>query len=86
MFFNEDGILDIDALMVENMSFKRIMEDGSVAPEELQAESDKVVGILRHMQATYDDEQLAEVKELLVEISALFAAYNVYSIQEIDKI
>jgi hypothetical protein len=86
MFFNEEGILDIDGLLAENVSFKRIMEDGVVTPEELHAQSENVVRIMRHMETTYSDEQLTQVKDLLVEVGALFAAYNVYSIQEINSI
>lgn len=86
MFFNEEGILDIDGLLMENVSFKRIMEDGVVTQEELHSQSENVVRILRHMETTYSDEQLTQVKDLLVEVGALFAAYNVYSIQEINNI
>lgn len=86
MFFNEEGILDIDGLLAENVSFKRIMEDGVVTPEELHSQSENVVRILRHMETTYSDEQLTQVKDLLVEVGAMFAAYNVYSIQEINNI
>ena len=86
MFFNEEGILDIDGLLVENVSFKRIMEDGVVTQEELHSQSENVVRILRQMESTYNEEQLTQVKDLLVEVGALFAAYNVYSIQEIETI
>lgn len=86
MFFNEEGILDIDVLLMENVSFKRIMEDGVVTQEELHSQSENVVRILRNMETTYSDEQLTQVKDLLVEVGALFAAYNVYSIQEINNI
>lgn len=86
MFFNEEGILDIDGLLMENVSFKRIMEDGVVTQEELHSQSENVVRILRNMETTYSDEQLTQVKDLLVEVGALFAAYNVYSIQEINNI
>lgn len=30
MFFNAEGILDIDEMIVNNASFKNIMEDGVV--------------------------------------------------------
>ena len=86
MFFNEDGILDIDDLLLENDSFKHIVEDGVITEDEIKSQSDKVVSILQHMEATYAEEQLSEVKGLLTEISALFAAYNLYSIQEINSI
>lgn len=86
MFFNEEGILDLDNFLAGNVSFQRIMEDGVVTAEELADQSDKIVAILRHIEETYSDDQISEVKDLLVEVSALFTAHNVYSIQEIDNI
>lgn len=85
MFFNENGILDIDGSVADNASFKSIMEDGTVTEEELKAQSDKVVAMLHDMEAEYSDGQLAEIKSLLVEAGVLYAAYNFYSIQNINK-
>ena len=83
MFFNENGILNIDEMVENNASFKNIMEDGVVTEEEIKAQSDKVVALLRDMDAKYSEEQLAEIKSLLVESCALYAIYNYYSIQNI---
>lgn len=85
MFFNEEGILNIDEMVVNNASFKAIMEDGVITEEEIKAQSDKVVAILHDMEAKYNEEQLAEIKNLLVESSVLFAVYNFHSIQSINK-
>ena len=85
MFFNEEGILNIDELVVNNVSFKTIMEDGVITEEEIKAQSDKVVAMLHDMEAKYNKEQLAEIKNLLVESSVLYAVYNFYSIQNINK-
>ena len=85
MFFNEDGILNIDEMVVNNASFKTIMEDGVITEEEIKAQSDKVVAMLRDMEAKYSEEQLVEIKNLLVESSVLYAVYNLYSIQNINK-
>ena len=81
MFFNEEGILNIDEMVVSNASFKNIMEDGVVTDEEIKAQSEKVVAMLRDMETKYSAEQLAEIKSLLVESSVLYAVYNFYSIQ-----
>ena len=35
MFFNQDGILNIDEAVAENPSFKKIMEDGMVTDQEV---------------------------------------------------
>ena len=85
MFFNEDGILNIDEMVVNNASFKNIMDDGVVTDEEIKAQSDKVVTMLHDMEAKYNAQQLAEIKTLLAETSVLYAVYNFYSIQNINK-
>lgn len=85
MFFNEKGILDVDEMVLDNASFRNIMEDGIITEEEIKAQSDKVVAMLHDMEAKYGKEQLAEIKDLLVESSVLYAVYNLHSIQNIDK-
>ena len=85
MFFNEEGILNIDEMVAGNASFKTIMEDGVITEEEIKTQSDKVIAMLHDMEAKYSDEQLAEIKSLLVESSVLYAIYNFHSIQNINK-
>lgn len=85
MFFNENGILNIDEMVVENDSFKKIMDDGVVTDEEVMLQSDKVVAMLRSLETKYSEEQLAEIKSLLVETSVLYAVYNYQSIQNLNK-
>ncbi len=85
MFFNENGILDIDEMLVNNESFKNIMEDGIVTEEEIKSQSDKVVTMLHDIETKYSEEQLEEIKNLLLESSVLYAVYNFYSIQNINK-
>lgn len=85
MFFNEEGILNIDEMVMGNASFKNIMEDGVITEEEIKTQSEKVIAMLHDMEAKYSQEQLAEVKNLLVETSVLYAVYNSYSIQNINK-
>ena len=84
MFFNEEGILNIDEMIVNKASFKNIMEDGVVTEEEITAQSDKVVVMLHDMEAKYSEEQLAEIKNLFAEVSVLYAVYNCYTIQHIN--
>ena len=76
MFFNEKGILNIDELIMNNASFKKIMEDGIVTEEEIKEQSDKVVALLHDMEKKYSEEQLNEIKDLLVESGVLYAVYN----------
>lgn len=85
MFFNKEGILDIDEMVMKNASFKNMMEDGVITEEEIKTQSDKVVAILHDMENKYSEEQLVEIKDLLIESSVLYAVYNLYSIQNINK-
>lgn len=85
MFFNEEGILNIDEAVVETPSYKKIMEDGIVTEEELVSQAQKVVSMLQTMEKKYNEEQLLEIKALLTESSVLYAVYNIHSIQNINK-
>lgn len=85
MFFNEEGILNIDEAVLETPSYKKIMEDGIVTEEELVSQVQKVVSMLQTMEKKYNEEQLLEIKALLTEASVLYAVYNIHSIQNINK-
>ena len=83
MFFNEEGILNIDEMVVNNASFKSIMEDGVITEEEIKTQSDRVEAMLRDMEAKYSEEQLAEIKSLIAEMNVLYAVYNYYSLSNL---
>lgn len=83
MFFNEDGILNIDEMIIESPSFRKIMEDGTVTEEELVEQSERVLTLLRKMESKFNEEQIAEIKELLVEANVLQAVYNIHAKQNL---
>lgn len=83
MFFNEDGILNIDEMVANNESFKNIMEDGIVTEEEIKNQSEKVVAMFHDMEAKYSEEQQAEIKELLTETFVLYTVFNYNSLLNI---
>ena len=85
MFFNEKGILDIDELVETNLAFKKIVEDGIISEEEIRKQSEKIVAMLREMESKYNETQLAEIKQLLVESSVLYTVYSFHSIQTLIK-
>ena len=85
MFFNEKGILNIDEIVARNESFQKIMEDGMVTDEEVKAQSDKIVSMLKDMEARYTEPQLFEIKHLLAETSVLYAVYQLNALQTINK-
>lgn len=85
MFFNEKGILNIDEWVVNNDSFKKIVEDGIVSDEEVKAQSDKVVLMLKKMESEYTETQLTEIKDLLAATSVLYAVYQLNALQSFNK-
>ena len=84
MFFDENGILNIDEMVEKNASFQRIMADGVVTADELKAQAEKIISLLHDMESKYSEEQLSEVKSLLAESGALYAAYNLYTLQTLN--
>lgn len=84
MLFDENGILNIDEMVEKNASFQRIMADGVVTAEELKAQAEKIISLLHDMESKYSEEQLSEVKSLLAESGALYAAYNLYTLQTLN--
>ena len=85
MFFNQNGILNIDEAIMNKESFKKIMADGIVTEDEIKEQSDKVVGLFQEIEKKYSEEQLREITDLLAESSVLYAVYNIYSIQSLNK-
>lgn len=83
VFFDKNGVLNLDEAVMDIDSFKTIMADGIVTDEELKAQSDRVIGILHDMEKKYSPEQLKEIKQLLAETSVLYAIYNYHSIQSV---
>lgn len=72
-FFEEDGILNIDDLIMEQPSFQKIVEDGIVTEEELQEQSSRVVASLKKFERSASPEQIDQVREILAEVSVLVA-------------
>lgn len=80
-FFEEEGILNIDDLILEQPSFQKIMEDGVVTEEELQEQSRRVINSLKIFESSASPEQIDQVRELLAEISVLVAARQIFEKQ-----
>ena len=85
MFFKEDGTLDVDGLLVNNASFKTIMEDGVITVEEVEAQTEKVASLLRAMGAKYDKAVMDDVMNLMSEVCLMYAVSNYLSIQNLDE-
>lgn len=80
-FFDENGILNLDDAVMQMPSFKKIMEDGIVTDVELADQAAHVTALLHKVEDSCTQEQTAMIKDLLAEMSVLFAAYNYKELQ-----
>ena len=47
MFFNEQGMLNLDEAVMNQPTFKKIMEDGIVTEQEVKEQSERIISILK---------------------------------------
>lgn len=81
IFFNSDGLLNLDEAVMEMDSFKKIMDDGIVTDEEVVTQANRVADLLHRIEDICPPEQSALVKEALSEISVLYAVYHYKELQ-----
>ena len=80
-FFEEEGVLNIDDLIMEQPSFQKIIEDGLVTKEELEEQSQRVIASLKAFEKIATPEQIDKVREILAEVSVLVAARGIFEKQ-----
>ena len=56
MFFNEQGMLNLDEAVMNQPTFKKIMEDGIVTEQEVKEQSERIISILKSMEKNYTEE------------------------------
>ncbi len=72
----------LDEIVAERETFKKIMEDGIVTEEEVAAQSQTVLDLLRRAEAQLDAESRALVEELLAELAVLYAASQYHNLHQ----
>lgn len=82
MLFNEQGILNLDEMIVKEPSFQKIMEDGVVTDEELQSQSERVIELLEEVEQRFSADDLQLIKRLFAETNVLSAIYHYYQLNE----
>ena len=79
MLFDKEGILNIDELVAQRPTFRKIMEDQIVTDDELTNQ----VNLLKKLEQTLSPGQLSEVENLLAEMSVLYAIHQYKEIQDL---
>ena len=83
MLFNEQGILNIDELVIKQPSFRNIMNDGIVTEEELANQSQSVLALLRETEQRFNEEDQEFINRLFAETNVLSAIYHYYQLQNL---
>ena len=73
MFIKENGLLDLDSIIINNPSYQKIMEDGIVTDEEIQEQAEKIDAMLKSMKGKYTPEQFSDIQQLIADVSVLIA-------------
>ena len=81
MFFNEQGIIDIDDMVKDQPTFQKIMEDGVVTDEELYEQSERVMKQLKEAEKRFDKDDLRFIKSLFAEANVLSVLYKYHERQ-----
>ena len=82
-FLDEQGLLNLDEVIMKSPSFQQIMEDGIVTEEELKAQSDRVMALIEKVQQMCSEEQQVAVKELMAEMNVLYVAFHYMNLKTI---
>lgn len=79
--------LNIEDLVINQPSFKHIIEDGVITEEEIAEQSQRVVAKIKEIDAVATPEMKEMVRELLAEMSVLVAISNLQeTMQEKEQV
>lgn len=79
------GNLNIEDLVVNQPSFKRVIEDGIITEEEIEEQSLRVVSKIKEIEEIATPEVKEKMRELLAEMSVLVAISNLKDVNVPDK-
>lgn len=79
-FFDETGTLNIDDLILQQPSFKKIMEDGVITEEEITEQKERAITLLKKNEQNFTPKQIDQIRELLAEISVLVAVKQISNV------
>lgn len=74
------GNLNIEDIVANQPSFKRIIKDGIITEEEIEEQSQRVVAKIKEIEAIATPEVKEKMRELLAEMSVMVAISNLKDI------
>ena len=82
MFFNKQGIIDIDEMVAKEPSFQKIMDD-DIVTDDLLKQSQLVIDLLHETEQRFSENDQEFIKRLFVEANVLSTVYHIHSLQNI---
>lgn len=73
LFDEKTGMLLLDEYIYEMPSFRKIMEDGVISSDEVMAQSERVISLLKRLESVLQPEVRELLIETLSEIAVLYA-------------
>lgn len=73
LFDEKTGMLLLDEYICEMPSFRKIMEDSVITEDEVMAQTEKVVELLKRLERVLQPEERELLIETLCEIAVLYA-------------
>jgi hypothetical protein len=83
LFDKQTGILNLDELVQNCPSFQKIMLDQIVTEEEVEEQSQRVINLLKELEATLSPADLEKACNTMVEMSVLYAVSQIKQLQDI---
>lgn len=80
-FDQQTGMINLDEKVAQSETFQKIMEDRIVTGDEIKAQADMVIGLLRELDACLDTHEKELVEKLLTELAVLYAVSQTAELQ-----
>ncbi len=85
-FFDKtSGLFKLDEEILQNDSYKKIMQDGLVTGDELKSQSEKVIGLFKALEENLPEHDLALVKDTFTELAVLYAINQYKEFQDLKR-
>lgn len=77
-------LLNIDEIIVNEPSFKKIMEDKIVTDDELLEQTKTVMNLIKEAEKRFKGDDLELIKRLFAETNVLSAVYHYHELQKLN--
>lgn len=73
----DNGCLNVEDLIMNSESFKKMMDDAVITEEEVQKQNERVIALLKELEAICTPEQIEVIRRLMAEVCVLVSVNSV---------